>query len=229
MADESPLDLGDMPCAIIDFRDCGGNDEQTDAIRDKFKAERLSISRQVAHFLSYRLRIHVGDIAGQQVDAIVNSDHLISLVAGIGNRILSKGGPLLAEACATLYRTKYTEGLPVGAAEITAGGDLAAKFVIHTVGPIYGQNGGEDAKKLAECYKNCLKLAQENQLGKIALPGMFIGMEGYPPDEAAVVIFNTIRDILATDDVFDEIRLVFSEKKDADIFITSLRDCGLSK
>ncbi len=94
-----------------------------------------------SEFLASRVRVKVGDITTQAVDAIVNAANSTLLGGGgVDGAIHSKGGKQILEECREIRRTKFPGGLPTGKAVITSGGNLAARFVIHTVGPIYGLN-----------------------------------------------------------------------------------------
>ena len=99
------------------------------------------------------------------------------------------------------------------------GGNLAAQFIIHTVGPIYGMNHGRDAELLAMCYTNCLTLASENNLSSIAFPSISTGAFAYPKHEAAKVSSQAIKNFLAQNEIINEIRLVFFSEPDALKFI----------
>src|SRR2546421_9725484 len=107
------------------------------------------------HFLDGRVSVVVGDITQQDVDAIVNAANS-SLMGGGGvdGAIHRAGGPEILEACRRIRATTHPDGLPTGEAVITTAGRLPACHVIHTVGPIYGQHHGEEARLLAACYEN---------------------------------------------------------------------------
>jgi O-acetyl-ADP-ribose deacetylase (regulator of RNase III) len=96
----------------------------------------------------------VGDITEQAVDAIVNAANSTLMGGGgVDGAIHIKGGPRILEECKQIRETQYPEGLPTGEAVITGAGDLPARYVIHTVGPIYGMHNGEEASLLALCYQ----------------------------------------------------------------------------
>jgi O-acetyl-ADP-ribose deacetylase (regulator of RNase III) len=170
-------------------------------------------------FLDGRVRVVVGDITKQDIEAIVNAANA-SLMGGGGvdGAIHRAGGPEILEECREIRRTRFPNGLPTGEAVITTGGKLPALYVIHTVGPIYGQNKGKDAELLANCYHNSLTLAVEKNLTSIAFPAISTGVFGYPPAEAAEVSSRTIENFLATDRQLKEVRLVFFQPRDAETF-----------
>ena len=171
-------------------------------------------------FLNNRVKIKVGDITLENVDAIVNAANSTLLGGGgVDGAIHRAGGKKILDECREIRHTKYPDGLPTGEAVITSGGDLTARFVIHTVGPIFETNDGNDAELLANCYKNSLALAVENNLTTVAFPSISTGAFGYPKHEAAAVSSTAIKDFLAENENFREIRLVFFSQPDAQNFI----------
>jgi O-acetyl-ADP-ribose deacetylase (regulator of RNase III) len=171
-------------------------------------------------FLEGRVSVIVGDITKQDTDAIVNAANA-SLMGGGGvdGAIHRAGGDEILEECKEIRRTRFPNGLPAGEAVITTGGKLTALYVIHTVGPIYGQNDGKDAELLANCYHNSLTLAVEKNLTSVAFPAISTGVFGYPQAEAAKVASKTIENFLRTDHQLKEVRLVFFRARDADAFL----------
>lgn len=162
----------------------------------------------------------VGDITKQDVDAIVNAANSSLLGGGgVDGAIHRAGGPEILEECREIRRTRFPEGLPTGEAVITTGGRLPALYVIHTVGPVYGEHRGKEAELLANCYHNSLTLAVEKNLASIAFPAISTGIYGYPLDEAAAVSSQTIENFLATDRQLKEVRLVFFQARDAQVFL----------
>src|SRR5260221_4737445 len=105
--------------------------------------------------------------------------------------------------------------MPTGRALITTGGSLPAKHVIDTVGPVYGQHGGEEAHLLAACYRNSIALAAAHQHATLAFPAISTGVYGYPKDEAAEVSLAAIAAALEEHAVIREVRLVFFSAADA--------------
>ena len=162
----------------------------------------------------------VGDITRLQIDAIVNAANS-SLMGGGGvdGAIHQAGGRALLQACREIRQTKYPQGLPTGEAVMTIGGDLPARYVIHTVGPIFGQHRGEEAALLASCYTNSLKLASSHSLQSIAFPAISTGAFGYPLPQAAAVSSQAIERYLEEDKELKEVRLVFFGAKDAAVFL----------
>lgn len=171
-------------------------------------------------FLDGRVTVAVGDITEETTAAIVNAANSTLLGGGgVDGAIHDKGGRLIYEECKKIRETIYPKGLPTGKAVITTGGDLAARFVIHTVGPVYGMNQGHDWKLLAECYSNSLALAAENRLGSIAFPSISTGAYHFPKHEAAQVASRAIKRFLESDSAVELVRLVFFSAPDAEKFL----------
>jgi len=143
-----------------------------------------------------KLRIIQGDITQQSTDAIVNAANS-SLMGGGGvdGAIHRAGGPAILEECKQIVARQGR--LPTGKAVITTGGNLKAKYVIHTVGPIWhGGNKGEP-ELLASAYKESLKLAAENNLNSIAFPSISTGAYGYPVSQASKIAINAVITLLS--------------------------------
>jgi O-acetyl-ADP-ribose deacetylase (regulator of RNase III) len=162
-----------------------------------------------------RLLAKVGDLTREDVDAIVNAANSSLLGGGgVDGAIHRAGGPRILAECRALRQSRYPDGLPTGHAVITTGGDLPARFVIHTVGPIYGEHRGDEARLLADCYRNAIKLAAENALRTIAFPAISTGVYGYPKQEAARVSLAAIGLALQQHAVIEEVRLVYFSEAD---------------
>ena len=171
-------------------------------------------------FLDGRVTVVVGDITKQDVEAIVNAANSSLLGGGgVDGAIHRAGGPAILEECREIRRARFPQGLPTGEAVVTTGGNLPALYVIHTVGPIYREHGGKEAELLANCYHNSLTLAVEKNVTSVAFPSVATGVYGYPRDEAAEISSRTIENFLATDRQLKEVRLVFFQAQDAEIFL----------
>lgn len=171
-------------------------------------------------FLKGSVIVKIGDITEENTDAIVNAANWTLLGGGgVDGAIHRSGGIQILEECREIRRTQYPEGLPTGKAVITSGGNLIARYVIHTVGPVYGRNGGRDSLLLADCYKNSLGLAAENNLETISFPSISTGAFYYPKPEAARVSSLAIKEFLAQDNLIKQVCLVFFSPEDAKIFI----------
>ncbi len=175
-------------------------------------------------YLGGRVTVVTGDITRQQVDAIVNAANS-SLMGGGGvdGAIHAAGGPSILAECREIRRTQYPDGLPTGEAVLTTGGKLPARFVIHTVGPVWGRAGGRESELLAACYRNSLQLAADHDLRAIAFPAISTGIYGYPREQAAVVASTAIKDFLSRNRTLREVRLVFFSPGDAAVFVQHQR------
>src|ERR1700731_167833 len=177
-------------------------------------------SKILASFLDGKVQVVTGDITKQNVDAIVNAANGTLLGGGgVDGAIHAKGGPKILEACRELRRTRFRSGLPTGEAVLTTGGQLPARHVIHTVGPITGSGQEPDASKLAACYRNSLALAADNGFCSIAFPAISTGAYGYPPQRAAPVVSETIESVLSAGSPVEHVRLVFFDEADARTFL----------
>jgi O-acetyl-ADP-ribose deacetylase (regulator of RNase III) len=140
-----------------------------------------------------RIALVLGDITEERVDAIVNAANSSLLGGGgVDGAIHRKGGPRILEECRRLRDTQYTGGLPTGKAVATTAGRLRARWVIHTVGPVY--SASEDrAELLASCYRESLRVADELGAATVALPAVSAGVYGWPFDDAARIAIGTVR------------------------------------
>jgi len=148
-----------------------------------------------------------GDITQQEVDAIVNAANS-SLMGGGGvdGAIHRAGGPKILEECKKIV--EKINFLPTGEAVITSGGNLKAKYVIHTVGPIYRGGNNSEAELLSNAYKNSLKIAKEHDLQTIAFPSISTGAYRFPLKEAAKIALSTIINFIKEENHFKEVRMV---------------------
>ena len=146
-----------------------------------------------------------GDLTEQHVDAIVNAANS-SLMGGGGvdGAIHRRGGPAILEECKEIRRVQYPDGLPTGRAVATTGGDLPARWVIHTVGPVY--DAAEDRSGLlASCHTQAMRIADKVGAEVVAFPAISTGIYGYPLDLAAPVAVEAVR---AADTKVTEVRFV---------------------
>jgi len=138
-----------------------------------------------------KVSIAQGDITEQATDAIVNAANS-SLMGGGGvdGAIHRAGGPAILEECKKIVARQGR--LPTGKAVITTGGNLKARYVIHTVGPVWHGGSRNEAELLESAYSECLTLATENKLTSISFPSISTGAYGYPVDEAAKIAVSTV-------------------------------------
>jgi O-acetyl-ADP-ribose deacetylase (regulator of RNase III) len=129
-----------------------------------------------------QLELVSGDVTEQRVDAIVNAANSSLLGGGgVDGAIHARGGPQILAECRELRATSHPQGLPVGAAVATGAGELPARWVIHTVGPVYGRG---DAAQLRDCYRSSLQVAAELGAESIAFPLISAGAYGWPQEDA---------------------------------------------
>ena len=180
----------------------------------------MSNNEVLQSFLADRVLVVLGDITRQDVTAIVNAANSTLLGGGgVDGAIHRAGGPQILEECKEIRKNVYPKGLPAGEVVITTGGNLAAKYVIHTVGPIYGREPERESELLASCYRNSLNLARQHQIATIAFPSISTGAFGYPKAEAAKISSKTIKESLTADEKIEQVRLVFFQQGDARVFL----------
>jgi O-acetyl-ADP-ribose deacetylase (regulator of RNase III) len=140
-----------------------------------------------------RIVLVEGDITEQRVGAIVNAANATLLGGGgVDGAIHRRGGPSILEACRRIRSTEWPDGLPTGRAVATTGGDLPARWVIHTVGPVYAREE-DPAPLLSSCHTESLRVADELGAALVAFPAISTGVYGYPIDEAARVAVEAVR------------------------------------
>jgi O-acetyl-ADP-ribose deacetylase (regulator of RNase III) len=146
-----------------------------------------------------------GDITKLDVDAIVNAANTTLLGGGgVDGAIHRAAGPQLLEECRGLC------GCRPGEAKMTRGYNLPARFVIHTVGPVWSGGNRGEPEVLANCYRNSLRVTANNKIKSIAFPAISCGAYGYPIEQAAKIAFNTTRDFLAANDRIDKVIFVLA-------------------
>ncbi|MEU1513508.1 O-acetyl-ADP-ribose deacetylase [Streptomyces sp. NPDC005811] len=151
-----------------------------------------------------------GDITGQSVDAIVNAANSSLLGGGgVDGAIHRRGGPEILADCRRLRASQYGRGLPTGQAVATTAGELDARWVIHTVGPVYSASEDRSAL-LASCYRESLRVADELGARTVAFPAVSAGIYGWPLDDAARIAVETAR---TTPTRVEEIRFVLFDER----------------
>lgn len=156
------------------------------------------------------MKIHVvqQDITTLAVDAIVNAANTSLLGGGgVDGAIHRKAGTSLLEACKAIRASQG--GCATGQAVITPAGNLSAKYVIHTVGPVWHGGQSHEAELLASCYTQSLKLAIANHVTTIAFPNISTGVYRFPKPQAADIAINTVKNFVAQHEVSDLTEIVF--------------------
>ena len=166
-----------------------------------------------------RIELVEGDITEQDVDAIVNAANSSLLGGGgVDGAIHRRGGPQILAECREIRRTRYPEGLPTGQAVATTAGDLPARWVIHTVGPVYARSD-DPPGELASCHIESLRVADALGVTTIAFPAISTGVYGYPLEEAASVALATVRE---AETQVAEVRFVLFGRQAFDVFARAL-------
>jgi O-acetyl-ADP-ribose deacetylase (regulator of RNase III) len=163
--------------------------------------------------LTGRIELIQGDITKLKVDAIVNAANTSLLGGGgVDGAIHREAGKQLLDAC------KALNGCDTGSAKLTLGFNLPAKYIIHTVGPIWNGGSQSEAKLLAKCYATSLKLAETNQIHTIAFPNISTGVYGFPKKEAALIAKNEIEKFLNGNQSLKKVIFVIFEAENYAIY-----------
>jgi O-acetyl-ADP-ribose deacetylase (regulator of RNase III) len=159
-----------------------------------------------------KISIKKGDITKLEVDAIVNAANSSLLGGGgVDGAIHRAAGPELLAECRTIG------GCPTGMARITKGYNLRARYVIHTVGPVYGKSGNS-AELLKQCYENSMKIAIDNHISTIAFPAISCGVYGYPIQEACEIALGTTIPLLEQHSSFKKLIFILFSDNDAKVY-----------
>ena len=167
--------------------------------------------------MNERIELVKGDITKMETDAIVNAANS-SLMGGGGvdGAIHRAGGPAILEECRKIIAKQGS--CKTGEAVITTGGRLPAKYVIHTVGPVWNGGKKDEAGKLAGCYNNSLALATENNIRTIAFPNISTGIYGYPKKPAAEVAVATVKAFLEMNSSIQTVYFVCFDEENFELY-----------
>ena len=170
-----------------------------------------------------KLTLILGDITEQETDAIANAANS-SLMGGGGvdGAIHRAGGTQILEECIKIRERQG--GCETGEAVITTGGKLAAKYVIHTVGPVWRGGSSGEPELLANCYRNSLNLAVENGVKTISFPSISTGVYGYPIEKASSIALKTVMEFLQNSDSLDEVVFVLFDPWTYQAYENALKD-----
>lgn len=178
--------------------------------------------RHEMEFAGGRLELVHGDITGERVDAIVNAANArLAGGGGVDGAVHRAGGPAIMAACDRIRDERG--GCPTGEAVATTAGKLHARYVIHTVGPVWrgGTHGEPDL--LARCYENSLRVAAEQGCRSVAFPSISTGVYRFPIERAARIALGTMLKALPASDV-ETVRFVLFTKHDLEIYAAALED-----
>jgi O-acetyl-ADP-ribose deacetylase (regulator of RNase III) len=166
------------------------------------------------------VRVARGDITEIETDAIVNAANS-SLMGGGGvdGAIHRRGGSKILEECKIIRATEWPEGLPTGKAVITSAGNLKAKHVIHTVGPIWRRGNHGEPELLAQAYRNSLRLAVSQGLKTVAFPSISTGAYGYPIEDACSIALKAVKEFLEKKNTLDEVVFVLFSEHDLGVYM----------
>jgi len=165
------------------------------------------------------LELVEGDITRQDTDAVVNAANAaLRPGGGVDGAIHRAGGPAIEAACRQLG------GCPTGEARVTTGGNLKARYVIHTVGPVYRDGGHGEPELLASCYRESLKLASANGIKSLAFPSISTGVYGYPMEDAARIALKAVTDYLAHHPEIERVRLVLFGRAAYEVYAQALQE-----
>lgn len=166
-----------------------------------------------------------GDITEQDTDAVVNAANSTLMGGGgVDGAIHRKGGSEILEECKRIRAIEWADGLPTGKAVVTSGGNLKARHVIHTVGPIWRRGSQSEPELLAEAYRNSLRLAVSKGLKTIAFPSISTGAYRYPIERASRIALTTVKEFLEKKDKLDGVVFVLFTKQDLEVYMQAAED-----
>ncbi|MFP4197175.1 MAG: O-acetyl-ADP-ribose deacetylase [Methanomassiliicoccales archaeon] len=171
------------------------------------------------------LELVQGDITEQDTDAVVNAANS-SLMGGGGvdGAIHRAGGPEILEECRRIREKQWPDGLPTGKAVITTAGRMKARYVIHTVGPVWRDGGGGEDDLLADAYRNSLELAVRSGLNSVSFPSISTGAYGFPVERAAGIALSTVRDFLEESGSLERVVFVLFGRSDHEVYLKAAGD-----
>ncbi len=169
-----------------------------------------------------KLSLIQGDITLQETEAIVNAANTSLLGGGgVDGAIHRAGGPKILEECKAI-RAKQG-GCPTGEAVITSGGNMKAKYVVHTVGPVWSGGNRNEEQLLRNAYYNSLNLAGEKSIKSVSFPSISTGVYRFPIDKASRIALNTVKEFLQKHN-FVEVRFVLFSERDLKVYEIALRE-----
>lgn len=161
------------------------------------------------------IKLIQGDITQQDTEAIVNAANTSLLGGGgVDGAIHRAGGPEILEACRAIRNRQG--GCKVGEAVITTAGKLRARYVIHTVGPVWNGGKSDEASSLKRCYLNSLRLAEEHQCKTVAFPNISTGIYRFPKDMAAQIAIEMVSSFES--EIIEEVRFICFDQENYDLY-----------
>ncbi|SFE41355.1 O-acetyl-ADP-ribose deacetylase [Alteribacillus iranensis] len=171
------------------------------------------------------LELITGDITQFSTDVMVNAANgTLMGGGGVDGAIHRAAGEELLEECKAVRNNQlHGDLLPTGEAIMTRGYNLPAKYVIHTVGPVWGEHSGEEAALLAKCYSHSLLLSFEKNMKRISFPSISTGVYGYPVEKASIVAIQTIGEFLKSNE-FGKVTMVLFSREDYETYVAALEE-----
>ncbi|OQP30686.1 O-acetyl-ADP-ribose deacetylase [Pantoea latae] len=167
--------------------------------------------------MNEKITLVTGDITHIHADAIVNAANSSLLGGGgVDGAIHRAGGPAILEECKQIRNRQG--GCHTGDAVITTGGNLPARYVIHTVGPVWNGGSQNEAQLLKRAYQSCFRLAQQHDVKSIAFPSISTGIYRFPKKKAAEIALEAIRDALADNPALQEVKIVCFDEETRAIY-----------
>lgn len=173
-----------------------------------------------------KIKVVHGDITDQDTEAIVNAANS-SLMGGGGvdGAIHRRGGKEILAECKEIREKQWPGGLPTGEAVITTGGKLRARYVIHTVGPVWRGGTHDEERLLRNAYRNSLKLASKRNIRSLSFPSISTGAYGFPIEKASGIAFRAVKEFVENaEHSIAEVRFILFSKEDFEIYLAMIRE-----
>jgi len=172
-----------------------------------------------------KIKLVKEDITDEETEAIVNAANSNLMGGGgVDGAIHRKGGPKILKECKKIRENEWPKGLPTGKAVITSGGKLKARYVIHTVGPIWRGGSRDEPRLLSDAYRNSLELAVSRGLKTIAFPSISTGAYDYPVEKASRIAIKTVKSFLEKRDGLEEVRFVLFSNSDFETYRDAIKE-----
>jgi len=188
--------------------------------------QRTEEEKRMRELFPNKIFSDVGDITAYHTDAVVNAANSTLMGGGgVDGAIHRAGGPEILEACRELRRNQYPDGLPAGGAAASTAGRLPARWVIHTVGPVWHGGKQNEEQTLRKAYRNSLYAADELGCSTIAFPAISTGVYRFPKEIAAKAAWQTVREFMLNEsEHLQQVYFVFFSRKDEEIFVQAVQE-----